>query len=305
MNEGNTDQAATYFNEALKIDPCFADALNNLGTLRFQQKHWDEALNFYSQAIRCRPDFLNAYFNRANTYYELNEFFNAQQDIQKILAAKPDTAVAYFTQGLIATKMRDFRTSLAAFDKAVMLDSTNVDYRVNRGTINYYLHKFEEAEKDMAIAAHLNAAEPNIYNTLAMIEIERGNHEKAMLFVQKALQLVPDQPYFLNNRGFIFLMQNHLPEALRDIDQSILGDSDNGWAYRNKGIYRLRSGDFKDAIRLLNQALSIDSFIDKIHYYLGMAYLSNNQKKEACEQFKLSEQAGDKMITADLMKLCR
>ena len=145
MNEGNTDQAATYFNEALKIDPCFADALNNLGTLRFQQKHWDEALNFYTQAIRCHPDFLNAYFNRANTYYELNEFFNAQQDVQKILATKPDTAVAYFTQGLIATKMRDFRTSLTAFDKAVALDSTNVDYRVNRGTINYFLHKLEEA----------------------------------------------------------------------------------------------------------------------------------------------------------------
>ena len=69
--------------------------------------------------------------------------------------------------------------------------------------------------------------------------------------------------------------------------------------------FTLRSGEYRDAIRLLNQALSIDSFIDKIHYYLGMAYLKNNQEKEACEQFKLSEQAGDNMSTADLMKLCR
>jgi len=100
-------------------------------------------------------------------------------------------------------------------------------------------------------------------------------------------------------------MQKRLPEALIDIDQSILLDAENGWAYRNKGIYRFLSGDYENAIRLLKQSLSMDSFIDKTHFYLGMAYFKNNQKKEACEQFDLSEKAGDKMVPAEFFKQCR
>ncbi len=147
--------------------------------------------------------------------------------------------------------------------------------------------------------------EANIYNTLSLIETGRGHNDLALVQVQRALKLSPGQPYFLNNRGFIYLMQNKLPEALLDIDESILLDPDNGWAYRNKGIYRLLSGDYENAIRLLKQGLAIDSFIDKIHFYLGMAYLKNKQKSEACEQFNLSEKAGDKMLTVDLLKSCR
>ena len=303
--EGNTDHAIYYFEQALKLDPCFVDALNNLGTINFGQKRLTEALNLYNRAIACRPNFLPAYFNRANTFYELNEYFSAERDVRRIIEQKPDTAVAYFMQGLISTKMHNYPAAVTAFDKAIRIDSRNVEYRVNRGIVYYYLHQLGSAEIDLAIAAGLNPDEPNIYNTQAMIEISRGNHDKALGRIQKSLHLSPNQPYFLNNRGFIFLMQNRLPEALSDIDRSIQLDPNNGWSYRNKGIYHLLSGNYEDAIRLLKQGLSMDSFIEKIHFYLGMAYWKNNQKREACEQFRMSERMGDRMATVDIMKACK
>ena len=100
-------------------------------------------------------------------------------------------------------------------------------------------------------------------------------------------------------------MKNRLSDALHDIDQSILLDPDNGWAYRNKGIYYLLSGDYPNAVRLLKQALAMDGFIDKIHFYLGTAYLKDNLLKEACEQFRMSDRVGDKMVTTELLKACR
>ena len=100
-------------------------------------------------------------------------------------------------------------------------------------------------------------------------------------------------------------MKNKLPEALRDIDESILEDAENGWAYRNKGIYYMLTGDNERAVKLLQQALAMDSFIDRIHFYLGMAYLRTSQKKEACEQLRMSERVGDKMAPAEVLKSCR
>jgi tetratricopeptide (TPR) repeat protein len=100
-------------------------------------------------------------------------------------------------------------------------------------------------------------------------------------------------------------MQNNLAEGLTEIDRSILMDPDNGWAYRNKGVYYLLNGDYGRAIKLLRQAVAMDSFIERAHFYLGMAYLKNGQAAEACEQFELSDRAGDGMVTVELMKACR
>ena len=47
VKDQNLDQAAYYFKEALNLDPCFADAANNLGTVYFKLKRWDLAMQQY------------------------------------------------------------------------------------------------------------------------------------------------------------------------------------------------------------------------------------------------------------------
>ncbi len=71
------------------------------------------------------------------------------------------------------------------------------------------------------------------------------------------------------------------------------------------GIYYLLKSDFESAERLLIQALDMDPFIDKIHFYLGMAYLKNGKQSQACDQFNMSEELDDKMLTTDLIKRCK
>ncbi|MFM7856350.1 MAG: tetratricopeptide repeat protein, partial [Flammeovirgaceae bacterium] len=52
--EFNYNQAAYYYEEAIKLDGCYADAHNNLGTINFQQKKWEQALANYNRAIECK-----------------------------------------------------------------------------------------------------------------------------------------------------------------------------------------------------------------------------------------------------------
>ena len=85
VRKQNVERAEHFLNEALKLDSCFADAWNNLGTLYFNQKRYDEALVYYDNAVRCRPDFADGYFNRANTAYELKEYYRALQDLEKVI----------------------------------------------------------------------------------------------------------------------------------------------------------------------------------------------------------------------------
>ena len=65
------------------------------------------------------------------------------------------------------------------------------------------------------------------------------------------------------------------------------------------------NGDYGRAVKLLRQAADMDAFVERVHFYLGMAYLKSGQQEEACAQFELSERAGDAMVTEELMRACR
>src|SRR5947207_3169549 len=108
VEKKNYKEAEEYYKQVLKLDSCYAEAWNNMGTLYYNQKKYREALDNYMHALACKRDYTNAYFNRANTYYELHEYYNALQDLDHFMTVKRDTVSAFFLQGLIYTRMRKF-----------------------------------------------------------------------------------------------------------------------------------------------------------------------------------------------------
>jgi len=303
--ERNWQQASYYYAEAIRLEPCYADAWNNLGTVFFQQQRYDKAMENYDKALNCNPKFINALLNRANTSYELKEYFRTISDLEKVMEIRPDTAITFFTLGLTYTKMREFNKALISFEHCWKLtdekqEKQRTELAVNHAIVQFYLKNFEQAKTELQTLAKRNEKEPNIYNTLALIETELGHYPEAMNYINEAIRLDPVQSYYLNNRGYIFLLQDALASAEADINSSIEKDPNNAWAYRNKGIYYLKKNDFVAAERLLKQSLNLDPFVDKIHFYLGTAYLKNGKKELACDSFKKSESQNDKMVTTEL-----
>src|SRR5688572_29847968 len=103
VEKRNYQEAKRYFSEAVKLDSCFADAWNNLGTVYYNEGNYSEALASFDRALECHPDFYDVYINRANTYYELNNQAFALRDLDTYGERKPDTAIVFFSRGLIYT----------------------------------------------------------------------------------------------------------------------------------------------------------------------------------------------------------
>lgn len=270
LNEGDTDKALYYYNEALKIDGCFADALNNAGTISHNVGHYEEAIVQYSKAIECNPAFVDAWFNRANSYYESGVYFSALSDIDHIVKTKPDTAAVHFLKGLVLTKQRDYPGALEAFQRALELGPVDESAcRVNLASVKIFMKKYDEAKLELEACIKLNANEPNIYNSLALIAIEKKEFNEALKQVNKALELSPKQAYFINNRGFIYIQLDKLAEAEQDINESISLDPYNAWAYRNKGLLYLNKKEYEIAERLLTKSKEMDPNVEKVDEYLS------------------------------------
>lgn len=283
LNDRHEEAAIRYFTEALKIDSCFADAHNNLGTLYFRQKDFDLAVQHYTSAINCKSDYLPAYFNRSNAYYEWRKPDSALIDIRKVLAAKPDSVPAVFLQGLILTQRKAYPEAEEAFKRVIKLDKSNVEAIINLGIVYYYKDELTLAKYHLLNASGFKPSSIETYNALTLVETAGGQYETALLYSDRALALDKNNSYSLNNKGYVFLMIREPDKALPYIDEAIVADPYNSYAYRNKAIYHLQKQDAPNAIRLLEQAIGIDENTDKVFRYLSEAYYMNKQLDKACE----------------------
>ncbi len=55
---------------------------------------------------------------------------------------------------------------------------------------------------------------------------------------------------------------------------------------------------------MLTQGLQMSALIDKVHFYLGEAYLANGEKEKACAQFAKAMERGE-IEEADYRARCR
>lgn len=288
LEEQNEEQAIQYFEEALRIDSCFADAHNNIGTVLFRQQKYAEALDSYNHSIACKTDFLNAYFNRSNTLYELGKSEEALIDIEKVLLKKADTIPALFLRGLIYTRMRDYKKAQDSFLGAFLRDSLNVEILINLGTVSYYQKNYSISNAYLHKAISLNPKEANAFNARSLVEIANGDLAAAIKSINSAIILKPGNAFYRNNRGYIYLLNNELALALADIDYSIATDPYNAWAYRNKGIYYLKMGEGISSIRLLTQAIELEPHVELGYYYLAKAFFATGDSNKGCESWRES-----------------
>ena len=118
IREQEYEQAERFFNEALRLDSCFVDALNNLGTVYHRRKNPAQAVTYYSRALGCSPEFLPALLNRANVNYEMRNYDEALADLKDVEKLKPDTAVLWELRALIQWKRGEYGEARRSFRRA-------------------------------------------------------------------------------------------------------------------------------------------------------------------------------------------
>jgi len=294
LKEGSYNEAIRLYTEALQKNPEMKDALNNRGVAYYKDKKYVKAIADYSKAINeIDSDYFDARKNRADANYAAGLYNAALEDLSYLGKTYPDSSWVDFKAGLNLVAKKEYQKAIAAFDRALKSDPSNVETIVNKANAYYFSSNYEEAEKYLEEARQLDPSEPNIYNTLSLIATEREAYDEAIMQVNKALELDINNPYFNNNRGYIYLLLGDLEQAEKDINLGIKGDPQNPWAYRNKGIFYARKDRQDDALRNFEQAALYDATIPRLNYFWGMTLIKLNRADEACPKLKTSIEAGE------------
>jgi tetratricopeptide (TPR) repeat protein len=105
--KGEYDRAIPDFDEAIRLDPKFAQAYNNRGIAYNNKGSYDRAIADFDEAIRLDSKNAAAYTNRGRAYNRKGSYDRAIADIDEGIRLDPKNAAAPFTYGSLSER-RDF-----------------------------------------------------------------------------------------------------------------------------------------------------------------------------------------------------
>jgi tetratricopeptide (TPR) repeat protein len=95
------DLAKKNYERAMKIDPKYSEAINNLGTIYYSQKRYRRAIGLYKRSLRYSQPSASVYANLGAAYFARKNFKDATQCYEEALKLDPDVFEHHSTFGTI------------------------------------------------------------------------------------------------------------------------------------------------------------------------------------------------------------
>jgi protein O-mannosyl-transferase len=243
-------EAMQQYEAALRAEPNYAEAQNNLGTVLLCLRRFDEAVEHHLAAVRIRPEFLYV-LNLANAYADAGKTTEAIAQYQQALKLNANSSAAHHNLGVVLQEHGRTQEAAAEFRIALQLQP---DYE---------------------------SAEYNLANRLA----DAGQLDEAIAHYQAALRLDPTRAESYNGMGICYAMQGKLPEAERQFREAIRLNPEFEGAQSNLANALGAQDKLAEAITHYEKALQLAPKDFQTHYNFGLTLMRHGRRVEAKAQF--------------------
>ncbi|KAG6731042.1 hypothetical protein I3842_01G110200 [Carya illinoinensis] len=272
--------------EALRLDPGFAECYGNMANAWKEKGNIDFAIRYYLIAIELRPNFADAWSNLASAYMRKGRFNEAAQCCRQALALNPRLVDAHSNlgnlmkaQGLVQEAYNCYVEALRIQPNFAIAWSNLAGLFMEAGDLNKALQYYKEALKlkPTFSDAYLNLG--NVYKALGM-------PQEAIGCYQHALQVRPDYVVAYGNLASLYYEQGNLELAIFHYKRAISLDSEFLEAYNNLGNALKDSGRVEEAIQCYHQCLTLQVNHPQALTNLGNIYMEWNMLSAAASCYK-------------------
>ncbi|KAF4374583.1 hypothetical protein G4B88_004835 [Cannabis sativa] len=272
--------------EAIQIDPRFAECYGNMANAWKEKGNIDIAIRYYLIAIELRPNFADAWSNLASAYMRNGQFNEAAQCCRQALALNPRLVDAHSNlgnlmkaQGLVQEAYSCYVEALHIQPNFAIAWSNLAGLFMEAGDLNRALQYYKEAVKlkPTFSDAYLNLG--NVYKALGM-------RQEAIVCFQRALQVRPDFAMAYGNLASIYYEQGNLEMAIFNYKRAITFDSGFLEAFNNLGNALKDAGKADEAVQCYRQCLTLQPSHPQALTNLGNIYMEWNMMGAAASCYK-------------------
>jgi len=95
------ESAKKWYERAVKLNPQYAEAINNLGTIYYANKSYRRAITQYRRALAITPDAASILSNLGTAYFARKNYAEASAMYEKALKLDPDVFEHRGTNGVL------------------------------------------------------------------------------------------------------------------------------------------------------------------------------------------------------------
>lgn len=247
-------EAIDIYNRLLDTDAYNIAYWEELGKIYFQTEQYDKAIESFEFAIAINDkDCYFAMHAIANSYFNIGNYEKAEEYYQHISHDYPGAVNALYHMGICRINMNDDDKALEYLTEA-LVETTD-------GT--------EE--------------QGQIYSQLSLIFSRKGEHKKAVTYIEEALKIYPDNQELIIMKGHELLCQGHFEESNQAFVEALNNSTEN--AERSLfliGVSMLENGLYSMSYYILRQLKDNPEIDPSVLYpYLCMCEWVLNE-----EQFK-------------------
>ena len=163
----------------------------------------------YEYAVALRPDDAKHVANLGSAYMMEGDFASAATYLQRAIEIKP-RKTTYSNLGLMQFYLGDYDAAIESQMIAVELQPNDCLARANLGDTLWAAGRFQEArqayqeaESMAARALQVNPNNPLTIMDMAWIKTGLEEHDEARRFIDRAMEIVPDDPFVHYYDGII------------------------------------------------------------------------------------------------------
>ena len=239
------EEAITYLNSYIEINPYCEVAWHQLGRQYFILEMYQEALNSFDYAVLIDESFIGGYLEKAKTLEQLERYKQAIDNYLITLKLDDATAFVYLRIGECHEKIENFDEAISFYKKAV--------------------HEDPLLDKGWMMLA-------NIYHA-------QNNFQKAAYYISKALTIEEDNSLYWRRYSEINLKLNFYEEAVAGFEKCLALNDDALEIYMGLTDVLSFLGEFNDAIHTLIKAQKIYKDSAEVEYRLtGLFFILNKEK---------------------------
>ncbi|MCX6610816.1 MAG: tetratricopeptide repeat protein [Acidobacteria bacterium] len=98
---GQLGLARKSYERSVKLNPKYAEAINNLGTVAYAQKNYRRAANYYKKALIYTPESASIHSNLGTAHFARKKYEDAMTEYQKALSLDPNVFEHRGSQGTV------------------------------------------------------------------------------------------------------------------------------------------------------------------------------------------------------------
>ena len=184
------ERAVSALEAAYKLDRANYELAYFLGETHFNEGNADQALTYFSRVLESKPDHYEGLVYSGVIYYERGDHLRAEDYLKRAVSLYPDSFLPHFSLGAVYAGQGNLAKAVLFLERAVQVDPVPQALYL-LGSCFYEMGKLSAAQQHLQEAVRHDPAFEEAHHLLGLCYLDRHWNRKALESFRQAQRLNP------------------------------------------------------------------------------------------------------------------